>query len=89
MGWERKRGKIDEFNRLLRGATDTTFTTQIGELDVLPSVRYVITLDTDTLLPRDAAKSLIGIIAHPLNRPRLRRANRPGHRGLRASCSRA
>ncbi len=69
MGWERKRGKIDEFNRLLRGATDTTFTTQIGELDVLPSVRYVITLDTDTLLPRDAAKSLIGIIAHPLNRP--------------------
>ena len=70
MGWERKRGKIDEFNRLLRGARDTTFTTQVGELDVLPSVRYCITLDTDTRLPRDAAKSLIGIIAHPLHRPR-------------------
>jgi cyclic beta-1,2-glucan synthetase len=70
MGWERKRGKIDEFNRLLRGARDTTFTTQVGELDVLPSVRYCITLDTDTRLPRDAAKSLIGIISHPLNRPR-------------------
>jgi cyclic beta-1,2-glucan synthetase len=70
MGWERKRGKIDEFNRLLRGAADTTFTTQIGHLDVLPGVRYCITLDTDTRLPRDAAKSLIGIIAHPLNRPR-------------------
>jgi len=71
MGWERKRGKIDEFNRLLRGGDDTTFATQIGDLDVLPSVRYVITLDTDTLLPRDEAKSLIGIIAHPLNRPGL------------------
>ncbi|MEO8070335.1 MAG: glucoamylase family protein, partial [Acidobacteriota bacterium] len=69
MGWERKRGKIEEFNRLLRGASDTTFTTQVGQLEVLPSVRYCITLDTDTRLPRDAAKSLIGIIAHPLNRP--------------------
>jgi len=69
MGWERKRGKIEEFNRLLRGATDTSFSTQVGELDVLPSVRYCITLDSDTRLPRDAAKRLIGIIAHPLNRP--------------------
>ena len=70
MGWERKRGKIEEFNRLLRGATHTTFTTRIGELDVLPTVKYCITLDSDTRLPRDAAKSLIGIIAHPLNRLR-------------------
>jgi cyclic beta-1,2-glucan glucanotransferase len=70
MGWERKRGKIEEFNRLLRGASDTTFTTQVGDLDVLPEVRYCITLDTDTRLPRDAAKSLVGIVAHPLNRPR-------------------
>ncbi|MBP6774287.1 MAG: hypothetical protein KA154_14920, partial [Gemmatimonadaceae bacterium] len=69
MGWERKRGKIEEFNRLLRGATDTSFTTQVGNLSVLPSVKYCITLDTDTRLPRDAAKELIGIIAHPLNRP--------------------
>ena len=70
MGWERKRGKIEEFNRLLRGATDTSFSTQVGNLDVLPSVRYCITLDSDTLLPRDAARQLIGIIEHPLNRPR-------------------
>jgi len=69
MGWERKRGKIEEFNRLLRGATDTTFSTQVGHLDVLPQVRYCLTLDSDTRLPRDAAKRLIGIIAHPLNRP--------------------
>ena len=70
MGWERKRGKIEEFNRLLRGAGDTSFRVQIGELQILPSVRYCITLDTDTRLPRDAAKALVGIIAHPLNRPR-------------------
>ena len=70
MGWERKRGKIEEFNRLLRGPSDTSFVVQVGALEMLPSVRYVITLDTDTRLPRDAAKELIGIIAHPLNRPR-------------------
>ena len=69
MGWERKRGKIEEFNRLLRGAADTSFSVQVGELAILPSVRYCITLDTDTRLPRDAAKELIGIISHPLNRP--------------------
>ncbi|HEV3486156.1 MAG TPA: hypothetical protein VG106_12160, partial [Vicinamibacterales bacterium] len=69
MGWERKRGKIEEFNRLLRGADDTSFTTQVGELERLPAIRYCLTLDSDTRLPRDAAKRLIGIIAHPLNRP--------------------
>ncbi|HEY2906806.1 MAG TPA: DUF3131 domain-containing protein, partial [Vicinamibacterales bacterium] len=74
IGWERKRGKIEEFNRLLRGATDTSFTEQVGALHILPSVRYCITLDTDTRLPRDAAKALVGIIAHPLNRPRFDRS---------------
>ncbi|MDQ3168543.1 MAG: DUF3131 domain-containing protein, partial [Acidobacteriota bacterium] len=71
IGWERKRGKIEEFNRLLRGATDTSFSTKAGALDVLPSIRYCITLDSDTRLPRNAAVRLIGIIAHPLNQPRL------------------
>ena len=70
MGWERKRGKLEELNRLLRGATDTGFAVQVGELKVLPDVRYCITLDSDTRLPRDAARKLVGIIAHPLNRPR-------------------
>jgi cyclic beta-1,2-glucan synthetase len=69
MGWERKRGKIEEFNRLLRQAADTSFTTCVGDTDILPQVRYCLTLDSDTQLPRDAAKRLIGIIAHPLNRP--------------------
>ncbi|MEZ6014359.1 MAG: glucoamylase family protein [Planctomycetota bacterium] len=70
MGWERKRGKIDEFNRLLRGAADTSFCLQVGDREVLPFVRYCLTLDSDTRLPRDAAQQLIGIIEHPLNRPR-------------------
>jgi cellobiose phosphorylase len=77
MGWERKRGKIEEFNRLLRGATDTSFETRVGDLSVLPLIRYCITLDSDTRLPRETARELIGIIHHPLNRPhfepRLRR----------------
>ncbi len=69
MGWERKRGKIEEFNRLLRSSADAAFSVKVGDLPILPSVRYVLTLDADTQLPRDAAKTLIGIISHPLNRP--------------------
>jgi cyclic beta-1,2-glucan synthetase len=71
MGWERKRGKLEELNRLLRGATDTSFSVRVGNAALLRDVRYCITLDSDTRLPRDAAKALIGIIAHPLNRPQL------------------
>jgi cyclic beta-1,2-glucan synthetase len=71
MGWERKRGKLHELNRLLRGATDTTFMPVNGVAPCVPAdVRYVITLDADTRLPRDAAVRLIGKMAHPLNRPR-------------------
>ncbi len=69
MGWERKRGKVEEFNRVLRGAKDTSFTVQIGSPHVLPMVRYCLTLDSDTRLPRDAAKRLIGVMSHPLNQP--------------------
>lgn len=68
MGWERKRGKLVEFNRLLRGATDTTFIVQVGAVELLPQIRYVITLDADTQLPRDAGRRLVGALAHPLNR---------------------
>jgi cyclic beta-1,2-glucan synthetase len=68
MGWERKRGKIEEFNRLLRGATDTSFAIAVGDLTILPDVKYCITLDSDTRLPRGVARELIGIITHPLNR---------------------
>ena len=71
IGWERKRGKIDEFVRLLRGATDTSFVERVGDLSLLPKITYCITLDSDTRLPRDAAKALIGIAMHPLNQPRV------------------
>ncbi len=69
MGWERKRGKIEEFNRLLRGASDTSFTVKLGNLAILPSIQYVLTLDADSRLPRNVARSLIGILLHPLNKP--------------------
>lgn len=72
MGWERKRGKLHELNRLLRGATDTSFCLHDGQIPAVPAhVRYVITLDADTRLPRDAASRLIGKMAHPLNKPRI------------------
>jgi cyclic beta-1,2-glucan synthetase len=74
IGWERKRGKLHELNRLLRGATDTTFVPTDGRefQSIVPAdVRYVIILDADTRLPRDAARRLIGKMAHPLNRPTL------------------
>jgi cyclic beta-1,2-glucan glucanotransferase len=67
MGWERKRGKLQELNRLLLGHKDTTFVGRL--LDVPTAVRYVITLDADTRLPRGAAIRLVGTMAHPLNRP--------------------
>ncbi len=70
MGWERKRGKLHELNRLLRGATDTNFVSIDGAPPAVPAaVRYVIVLDADTRLPRGAAIRLIGKMAHPLNRP--------------------
>ena len=71
IGWERKRGKLHELNRLLRGATDTTFISTPQHPCIVPDdVRYVVTLDADTKLPRDTVRRLIGKMAHPLNRPR-------------------
>ena len=72
LGWERKRGKLHELNRLLRGATDTNFIAVDGNPPAAPeTVRYVLTLDADTRLPRETVRRLIGKMAHPLNRPRL------------------
>ncbi|HYN13192.1 MAG TPA: glucoamylase family protein, partial [Burkholderiales bacterium] len=70
MGYERKRGKQAELNSLLRGGSKHRFSQVVGETSLLPGVKYVITLDTDTQLPRDAARELVGAMAHPLNRPR-------------------
>ncbi|MEO8675191.1 MAG: glucoamylase family protein, partial [Casimicrobiaceae bacterium] len=71
MGYERKRGKLADLNALLRGVESATnrFASIVGDTAALSGVRYVITLDTDTELPRDAARQLVGAMAHPLNRP--------------------
>ena len=72
MGYERKRGKLEQFNALLRavpGEAQTAFSEIVGDRAVFANIRYVITLDTDTQLPRDAARALVGNMAHPLNRP--------------------
>jgi cyclic beta-1,2-glucan synthetase len=72
MGWERKRGKLHELNRLLRGAEDTSYIPIRGQPPMVPQgVRYVLTLDADTRLPLSSAYRLVGAAAHPLNRPRL------------------
>ena len=72
MGWERKRGKLHELNRLLRGATDTTFIGIDSQVPLVPlDVRYVITLDADTRLPREGLRRLIGKLSRlPLDQPR-------------------
>jgi cyclic beta-1,2-glucan synthetase len=70
MGWERKRGKIHEFNRLLRGADDTSFLPIDGKPAAAPlGICYVITLDADTKMPMGVVTQLVGVAAHPLNRP--------------------
>jgi cellobiose phosphorylase len=71
MGYERKRGKLAEFNALLRGGSRDCFSDIVGDTGILPSIRYVITLDTDTQLPRDAARLLVATMAHRLNRPEI------------------
>jgi cyclic beta-1,2-glucan synthetase len=68
MGYERKRGKLAELNSLLRGGGQDCFSLIVGATDVLSGVKYVITLDTDTQLPRDSARQFVGAMAHPLNR---------------------
>lgn len=71
IGWERKRGKLQEFNEFLRGATNTSFIQSDDiNLDIPNDIKYVITLDADTKMPRGAVAQLVGTVAHPLNRPR-------------------
>lgn len=69
MGYERKRGKLEQFNARLRGEALDAFSDVVGDTNILTTIQYVITLDTDTQLPRDTARALIGNLAHPLNRP--------------------
>ncbi len=68
MGWERKRGKLHEFSDLLLGRDTQSDVVLMGDFDSLPPIRYVVTLDADTILPQGSAKRLVGTLAHPLNR---------------------
>jgi cyclic beta-1,2-glucan synthetase len=70
MGYERKRGKLGDLNALLRGRSSGQFSRVVGDTRMLGQVKYVITLDADTQLPRDAARLLVGAMTHPLNRAR-------------------
>lgn len=69
MGFERKRGKLADLNHIVRGKGRDHFSEITGDLRQLESVKYVITLDTDTQLPREAAWKLVGLMSHPLNKP--------------------
>ena len=91
MGWERKRGKLARAQPAAARRRPTRASCRsVGAPSTPPAdVRYVITLDADTRLPRDAARRLVGTMAHPLNRPRVRSATRPRGRRATASCSRA
>jgi cyclic beta-1,2-glucan synthetase len=68
MGYERKRGKLADLNRLLRGNEENRFSQIIGDTGIFSQIKYVITLDSDTQLPREAAWKIIATMAHPLNR---------------------
>ncbi len=71
MGWERKRGKLHELNHFLRGDSNTTFIPTGGRHpEKIPGVRYVMTLYSDTRVPRGAVARLVGTMAHPLNHPK-------------------
>lgn len=69
LGWERKRGKLAELNHFLLKNESGSFVRAPERDSFLSSVRFVITLDADTTLPRDCAKKLVATILHPLNAP--------------------
>ena len=69
MGYERKRGKLGELNAFLRNKGEGFFSEVVGNTSCFKSIKYIITLDTDTQLSRDTARTMIGTMAHPLNQP--------------------
>src|SRR5687768_12948089 len=82
MGHERKRGKLADLNTFLRGGGSDAFSLIVGDTARLSEVKYVITLDTDTQLPREIAHQFVGAMAHPLNRPRLDTTSADGTNGV-------
>jgi len=72
IGWERKRGKLEELNRLIDGTRpdNAPRLVEVGDPDRLADIRFIITLDSDTQLPHATARRMIETLAHPLNQPR-------------------
>ena len=89
MGYERKRGKLADLNALLRGGSRDRFSLIVGETAVLSTVKYVITLDTDTQLPRDAARQFVGDDGASAESSAVRRPGDSGSLRAMASCSHA
>ena len=85
MGYERKRGKLLDLNSLLRGGSENKFSHIIGNTEVLQKIKYVITLDTDTQLPRDSARQFVGAMSHPLNKPKYDTYKTSGNRWIQYS----
>ncbi|WMJ80575.1 glucoamylase family protein [Clostridium sp. MB40-C1] len=81
LGWERKRGKLMEFNKLIRGDKNTSYDVISSDIKELKKAKYIITLDSDTVLPRDSARKLIGAMAHVLNVPHIEKNRKRVYRG--------
>lgn len=75
LGWERKRGLLNQFNEYILGNISNPFKTNtITNLASMPPIKYIITLDADTDLVLNSAKELIGAMAHILNKPELNKS---------------
>jgi cyclic beta-1,2-glucan synthetase len=68
MGWERKRGKLVQLNRAIAGGTGDDYVLKSAERELLKSVRYVVSLDSDAVLEPGGLEQLIAILEHPSNR---------------------
>ena len=71
LGWERKRGKLEQLNQMLVDDDVSAFSLHVGERDIPKNIRFVVTVDADTILPPGSVTKLVGTLAHPLNRPRI------------------
>ena len=71
LGWERKRGKLEQLLRTLVTGTLEGFLPVDGTLQLADGIRYVVTLDSDTGLPPGALRELVAVAAHPLNLPQV------------------
>src|SRR3546814_7605317 len=81
MGWERKRGKLEQFNAYILHGISTPFSVTAGRIDTLRKCRFVVTADSDTRLPPGVVRRLVGTLAHPLNKARFDPASGQVERG--------